>query len=321
MEGFTEEIQPITSQMNQTNQGSRIGLQFGGAKTGIRSQVKPVGTYMYDKLMELFKYDEKTAYNLIENVEYIFLTVIVCYLYSNIINNLLPYKKSFSKEKKALDLALHIVALTIGFFLLPKLIQIVPSIMHGSTSFTAYESNGYSGLFVPLFLVSFNMNAIYKKIGGVSRDTITVKILRDNEKKDVKVVDENLRPKQQSRTQVLKTPDQKYPTTSNIPSVLPLNRQQIEGTAMSGFERPKQTRTPDLKDGNDIRNFLSQVQNSPSQQHGDMSSIENDPAEMERRALRPPQQGQYQQAQEHPILGSMDSSMMGGGSGLGYSPF
>jgi hypothetical protein len=318
-------MEEFITEVNMTPISQSGGIQLGGVKTGVRSQVKPVGTYMYEKLSNIVKYDEKTAYNLLENVEYIFLTIIVCYLYSNLINNLLPYKKSFSKEKKALDLALHIVALSVGFFLLPKLIQIVPSIMHGSTSFTAYETNAYSGMFVPLFLVSFNFNAISKKIGGVSRDTITVKILTDNEpKKEVRIVDEKLRSKQQSRAQVLKTPQQKYPTTSNLPTVTPLNRQQIEATPMSGFERPASTRTPELKDGNDIRDFLSQVQNTPSQQHGDLSSIQNDPAEMERRALRPP--GQEQQIQQNfppqnPILGSMDSSMMGGGAGLGFSPF
>jgi hypothetical protein len=320
MEHFSSITEPMTMEP--------LTQQIGGAKTGLRSQVKPVGTYMYEKVTNIVSYDEKTAYNLLENTQYIFLSIVVCYLYSNLINNLLPYKKNFSKEKRALDLGLHIIALSVGFFLLPKIIQVIPSIMHTSTTYTSYETSAYSGIFIPLFLVSFNFNAISKKISGVGSDTITVKILQDNQpKREVKVVtDEKLRPKQQSKAQVLKTPTQQYPTTSNLPTVTPLNRQQIEATEIGGFGRPKATRTPELKDGNDIRDFLSQVQgDAPEHGHGDMSSRQNDPAEMERQALRPPMNPgqQHHQQQQHQQVHSFEGVgfSSGGGGGLDFAPF
>lgn len=316
-------------------------LQMGGVKGGLRSQTKPVGSYVYEKLTNIVSYDEKTAYQLLENTQYILLTVIVCYLYSNIVNNLLPYKKSFSKEKRLLDLALHLVALSIGFFLLPKLVQVVPSIMHSSTSFTSYETDAYSGIFVPLFLVSFNYSALSKKIGGIGKETITIPILQDNQpKKEVRFVkDETLRPKQQSKAQILPTPRQKYPTTSNLPTVSSMNHQQIEATQMGGFGRPQSTRTPEVKEGSDIRDFLSKVQDdenagshplvqdltqgrgAETSYHGDLSTRQNDPAEMQRRALRPSNDGFGHSPSSQIPSGDIMPMAGGGGGSLAFAPF
>ena len=240
--------------------------QMGG---GLKNQSKPVGNYMYEKLTDIFHYDDKTAYKLLENTQYLTLTIIVSYLYSNLINNLLPYNKNFSNEKKALDLAIHIIALSIGFFLLPKLIQVVPSFMHSSKSFTSYESDSYSGMFVPIFLVVFNYQSLFNKISGFGKEVIQVSILKDKTiKKKVELIDEKVKSKTQSKAQQLTTPTHQYPDNSNVPTNNILNNQQIQASPMSGFERPLSSNsTPVKNDSTDIRDFLNTVQNDNTTQH------------------------------------------------------
>jgi hypothetical protein len=248
--------------------------QIGGA----RNQSKTVMTYVTDKIQNVMTIDNKTLLQFLEHTEYLTITIAISYFYSRLLDNLFPIQRSFSTEKLSLDLALHLITLSIGFFLLPKVIQIIPSIMHGSTSFSTYQTDSYKGAFVGIFLGLFSYSSLRKKIGNLVRGNIPLELFKesDNYRLDEKpVVDEKTRiPKGTVKKQQLSTPTQKFPTTSPVPTVNPMNTLQMLGTQYgSGFGRPQNTRDESVKDGNDIRNFLQNSQNNEYQQQEGMNNM------------------------------------------------
>jgi hypothetical protein len=286
--------------------------QIGGA----RNQSKPLMTYVGDKIQNVMKFDNKTLFEFLEHTEYLIVTIIFTYFYARFLDNLFPIQKKFSVEKMSLDLALHVITLSVGFFLLPKIIQIVPGVMHGSTSFSSYQTDAYKGAFVCVFLGLFSYSSLRKKIGNLVRGNVPITLFQESENfrnlDENPVIDEKTRkPKSQVKAQNLPTPSQKYPTVSPVPTVDSMDNQKMAATEKGGFGRPVNTRVPSVDDGTDIRNFLQQTQDTPQNNLEEMNHGNNIPQNSldDRNALAPPQH-EY---------GSLDSvAMFAESAGMAY---
>jgi len=265
--------------------------QAGGA----RNQGQYLSTYISQKLNNLFSLDSNTVYSIVENTEYLVLSLALSYIYAKFIDKMFPIKYNFSKEKLSLDLVLHVFALALGFYFIPKAIKVFPSIFHTSIGFKAYQTDAYSGTFVLIFLSLFSFDTLNRKLKmlmkelGVEKFAAPIdkspgidkkkgRVDNDNEVTH-ELVDENTRPSTKSSKQQLSQHQNQYPMNSSVPTVSSFNHQQVAG--MNLQQEP--TRKHD-NDGSDIRQFLSQanmhntIQNSPSQQQfmplsmGDMGS-------------------------------------------------
>jgi hypothetical protein len=248
--------------------------QAGGA----RNQGQYLTTYVSQKLTNLFSLDSNTVYSIVENTEYLVISLTLSYIYAKFLDKMFPIKYNFSKEKLSLDVVLHVFALALGFYFIPKAVKVFPSIFHTSIGFKAYQTDAYSGTFVLIFLSLFSfetlntkLSMLMKKFGvenfnspvnqspGINKEKGRVD--NDNEVTH-KLVDENTRPSTKSSKQQLSQHQNQYPMNSSVPTVSNFNHQQVAG--MNLQQQPTRERDDD---GSDLRKFLNQVNNqgSPAQ--------------------------------------------------------
>lgn len=254
--------------------------QAGGA----RNQGQYLSTYVGEKLNNLFTLDTKAVYSIVENSEYLVISILLSYIYAIFLNKMFPIKYSFGKEKLALDLVLHIFSLSLGYYFIPKAIKVFPSIFHSSVGFTAYQTDAYAGTFVAIFLSLFSFNSISAKLRLLMRkfgaegfgapsdqspgiDENTGRVENENETAK-ELVDENTRPAAESRKQQLPQSNNKYPNNGSVPTVSEMNHQEA-----AAYSPPQATRDHS-NDGTDIRNFLNQVNQGHHQQQAPMQMTE-----------------------------------------------